>query len=50
MFNAELLGSIFETIKEHFDSKINEKQSKVTKDRKDHWEGVEREIREAQHD
>lgn len=42
--NQDLLSQVFEQLKESFDNKIQEKSGRVLKDRKDHWEHIEREI------
>ena len=48
--NPDLISQVFEQLKESFDNKVQEKGGKILKDRKDHWEQIDREINDSQHE
>jgi hypothetical protein len=48
--SPDLHTTIFEQLKESFDNKIQEKNGKINKDRKDHWEKIDDEIQTSQHE
>lgn len=45
--NPDLISQVFEQLKESFDNKVQEKGGKILKDRKDHWEQIDREINDS---